>query len=261
MNTGKCIGIVGLAVLITAIPSAWAQRGMGDNEGVVRQALETQRVTIKGTVKEIITEKCKKTTGQFPVGTHLLLKTGEEVQYNVHLGPAVLVKNLVGPFEAGKSVTVRAFRTKKMPEGEFVAIELTFDGKKVRLRNENLRPVWAGRQGRFFGQTVTGADRPRRGQAYGRGYGMGRGRGYGLGYGKGMGRGAGGRYGRGYGKGGGSRGQGYRMYAPGRGMGQGRMNAPARGSGQRRGLGYGRGLGECPWGAAPARRPHYGWSN
>jgi len=261
VNTGKGIVRVSLAILVTAISSTWGQRGLGDNEGVVRQAMETQRVTLKGTVKEIITETCEKATGPFPVGTHLLLLTGEEKRYNVHLGPTVLVKDLVKPFEVGKSVTVRAFRTKKMPEGEFVAIVLTVDDKTVRLRNENLRPVWAGRQGQFSGQTATGADRPRRGQAYGRGYGMGCGRSWGNGYGRGMRRGADWSYGMGYGRGRSGRGQGWGRYAPGRGMGQGNRNVPARCFGQGCDLRYGGGPRGCPWVPAPARRPYYGWQN
>ena len=234
MSTRKWVGIVVLTVLMTTVAKTWGQRGMGDNEGVVRQAIETQRITIEGTVKEVITETCEKTTGPFTMGMHLLLTTGEEKQYNVHLGPAVLVKDLVGPLEAGQSITVQAFRTETMPAKHFVAIALTFDGMTVRLRNENLRSVWAGPQGRFSGRYVVGPECPRRNQAYGRGYGMGNGRGYGVGYGKGMGGGYGWSNGMGYGQGRGGRGQG-------------------------RGLGYGYGPRMCPWGAAPACHPYYGW--
>ena len=236
MSTKKLVGIVTLTALMTMVSTTWGQRGMGDNEGVVRQAVETKRMTVEGTVKEIIIEKCENTTGPFVMGMHLLLTTGEKKQYNVHLGPAVLIKDLVKPLEAGQSVTVQAFRTEKMPTEHFVAIALKFDGKTVRLRDEKLRPAWAGGQGQFLGQYQASPELPRWRPSYGRGFGMDYGRGYRAGLGRGMGRG----YGRG-----GSTGTGY-----GRGRG---------GRGQGRGSGYEYGSRMCPWGAAPGHPQYYGW--
>ena len=244
MSMKKLVVMVALAVLMTTGTATWGQRGVGDNEGVVRQAIETQRTAIEGTVKEIIIETCENTTGPFGIGMHLLLTTGEKKRYNVHLGPAVLIKDLVKPLEAGQSVTVQAYRTQKMPAENFVAITLKFDGKTIRLRDENLRPTWAGRQGQFFGRYQASPELPRWQQwhqAQARGYGMdyGRNRGYGAGFARGMGRG----YGRGW-----SNGMGY-----GRGRGGGR--------GQGRGSGYGYGPRMCPWGrgAAPGYPQYYGW--
>lgn len=227
MSTKKLIGLVALAALMTMCPATLGQRGIGDDEGVVRQSIETQRISIEGTVKEIVVEKCENTTGPFGTGMHFLLMTGEEKQYNVHLGPAVLVRDLAGPLEAGQSVTVQAFRTEKMPAEHFVAVVLTFNGKTVRLRDENLRPIWAGKQGRFFGRYVVGPEHPRWFQARGRGYGMGNGRGYEAGYRRLMGGGYGWSNGICYGQGRGSRMQG-------------------------RGPGYGYRPRMCPWGVGPA---------
>lgn len=234
MSMHKWIGVVVSVVLVTTAATTWGQRGMGNSQGVVRQGVETQRITLQGTVEEIITETCEKTTGPFNLGMHLLITAGEGKQYNVHLGPAVLVKDLVGPLKAGQSVTVQAFRTAIMPAEHFVAIVLTFDGMTVRLRDENLRPLWAGQQGQFLGRYGAGTVCPRPSQTYGRGYGMGNGRGYGIGYGRGMG----GAYGR-------SSSMGY-------GQGQG-------GRGQGRGLGYGYGSRMCPWGMAPGCQLYSGW--
>lgn len=221
MSTRKWVGIVVSAVLMATAAKTWGQRGMDDSEGVIRQAVETQRIAIEGTVKEVLIETCENTTGPFETGLYLLLTTGEDKTYNVHLGPAVIVKDMVEPLNAGQSVTVQAFRTEKMPAEHFVAVLLTFNGKTVRLRNESLRPVWAGRQGRFFGRYVAGPERPRWGPAYGRGYGMGNGRGY--------------------------------AWSNGMGYGQGR-----RGRGQGRGPGIGYGPRMCPWGAAPACPAYFG---
>ena len=240
MSTKKLVAIVALTVLMTAGTTTWGQRGMGDNEGVVRQAIETQRTAIEGAVKEIIVERCENTTGPFGIGMHLLLTTGEKKQYNVHLGPAVIVRDLVEPLKVGQSVTVQAFRTQKMPAEDFVAITLKFDGKTVRLRDESLQPTWAGGQGHFFSRYQASPELPRwpqRRQAYGRGYGMGYGRGYRAGFGRGMGRG----------------------YGRSNGMGYGRGRGGGRGQGRGQGYGYRYSPRMCPWGAAPGYPQYYGW--
>jgi len=253
MSTEKLVGIVVLMTLMTTGTTTLGQRGVGDNEGVARQAIETQRTAIKGTIKEIVIEKCENTTGPFGIGIHLLLTTGEKKQYNIHLGPAVLIKDLVKTLEAGQSVTVKAYRTEKMPEENLVAITFKFDGKTLRLRDENLRPIWAGGQLQFSSQNQASPEFPgwpQWRQPYGgRGYGMGygRGRGYGAGFGRGMGRG----YGRGW-----SNGMGYgRGWSNRMGCGRGRGG----GRGQGRGPGYGYRQGMCPWGNAPGYPRYYGW--
>ncbi|MBN2316205.1 MAG: hypothetical protein JXM79_19920 [Sedimentisphaerales bacterium] len=236
MSTNKWVGMIAMMVLVANGPAVWGQRGMGDDEGVVRQAVETEKTTLEGTIKEIVIEKCEQTTGPFGTGIHLLLTTDEEKLYNVHLGPAVLIQDLVGSLETGQSVAVEAFRTEKMPADNFVAITLKWNGKTVRLRDENLRPTWAGGQGRFFDRYGARPELSPWRQGYGRGYGMGYGRGFRTGYGRGMGRG----YGRGW-----SNGMGY-----GRGRG-------GRGQGRGPGLGYRQGM--CPWNGAPGYSGYYGW--
>jgi len=153
--------IVALMALMTMGTTTWGQRGIGDNDGVTRQAIETQQTSIQGKIKEIVIEKCENTTGPFDIGMHLLLTTDETKQYNVHLGPAVIVRDLIDQLEVGKSVTVKAYRTEKMPKENFVAIVLKYDGKTVRLRDENLRPVWAGGQGRSWGRYQARSELPR----------------------------------------------------------------------------------------------------
>ena len=232
MSTKKLVSIVALTVLMTTGTATWGQRGVGDNEGLVRQAIETQRTAIEGTVKEILIETCENTTGPFGIGMHLLLTTGDKKQYNIHLGPAVLIKDLVKPLEAGQSVTVQAFRTQEMPAEDFVAITLKFDGKTVRLRDENLQPVWAGGQARFFGRYEVRSELPRWRQVYGRGYGKGCRTGFARGIGRGYGR-------------------GWRNR-----MGYGRGRRGVRGQGRSPGYGYGPRI--YPWGASPTCPRLYG---
>ena len=160
----------------TLTPLAYGQKGMGDPTGVARQIPKPEVKTLSGTVVAVETQPCEKTTGHGLIGTHILLKTEKGENLNVHLGWADAVVETAKQLAVGKKVEVTAFRTDKMSEGHYVAQTLTFDGKTVQLRDENLRPVWAG--GPRGPQQQLG-----RGRAYGRGFGRGwrAGAGYGNG--------------------------------------------------------------------------------
>lgn len=163
MLTRMGIGLVcTLSVLATA-QTAPAQRGMGDETGVAQRPDDVDRVTVDGTVKEIITEPCKKTTGKFPVGMHVLLKTDDGVR-NVHLGPAAVLEDLPERLKPGRAVHVKAFRTKKMPKDHCVAITVRTDDRTVRLRDDDLRPRWAVPQPGNRRRGDDGADRARSGR-------------------------------------------------------------------------------------------------
>lgn len=240
MTRGKMIGLMCASAVLATAPAALAQRGMGDEVGVARRAVDVQRVTLDGKVKEVIEEACKKTTGWSSLGTHFLLETDDEKVLNVHLGPAVVVGDLAKRLKPGQAVSVKGFRTEKMPGDEYVAIEVNIDGKTLTLRDEDLRPTWAGPQGKRFARGRGYADRP--------GSGWDKGRMMGRGSGRGMGRGPMcGRAGRGYGWGNrGSRG-GRMMCCPqGRGMGPGMNRGRGMGAGMGRGPGMGRGMMQGP---------------
>jgi hypothetical protein len=161
--------LVGVALLAGVLsPSAYAQKGMGDATGVAQQPTKPKLVTFSGEVVAVETKPCEKTTGNGLVGTHILLKTEKGNPLNIHLGWAEAVKEIAKQLPVGKNVTVVAFRTDKMPEGQYVAKSLTYDGKTVQLRDENLRPLWAG----------AGNGQRESQQPAGRGHGRGRGRGW-----------------------------------------------------------------------------------
>lgn len=212
------ISSVGIAVLAWGIlaPQAHAQRGMGEQSGVARQAVKPEVVSFSGKVLEVKIEPCKMTTGRAYLGTHFILQTPEGGALNIHLGPPVAVDFATKELSVDAKVTVKAFRTTKMPENHYTAQSLVLDNTTIQLRDESLRPVWAG------GGKVVPA---RPGPQWPRGVGRGQGRGYGSGYDRGRSQG------RGYGW---SQGRGY-------GWGQGRGYGWGRGSGAGRGAGFGRG--------------------
>ena len=51
MSTKNLVVIVALTALMATGPTAWGQRGIGDKGGVARQAIDTQRIDIEGTVR------------------------------------------------------------------------------------------------------------------------------------------------------------------------------------------------------------------
>lgn len=190
-------GLLTVVVLWWALPTplVYAQRGMGDSTGVARQEILPELVSLSGRLASVETHPCQKTTGRGVVGTHLKLETDEGEQVNVDLGWAAAVEPIVRQLSVGQEVKVVAFRTDKMPEKQYVAKSLTFGGKTMQLRDENLRPIWAG------GRPAWYASKRRSGYEAGRGRGPGRGwahqrrwayeRGWGRGRRGGPGRGAG----------------------------------------------------------------------
>jgi hypothetical protein len=176
------------------LPRAHAQKGMGERTGVARSVAKPEVVSLSGKVLATETGPCEKTTGKAVVGSHFLLETAEGKMLNIHLGPADAVDYIVKQLIVGKEVTVRGFRTAKMPQDHYVAQSVAFGETTVQLRDEGLRPFWA--QG-------SGLSRGRGGPGYARGPGWRGGRGYGrgLGWRRGWGRGRGwaARCGRGFG--------------------------------------------------------------
>lgn len=163
------------AVLVLSLGSwlpAYAQRGVGDQMGVVRQGLHTSIVKIEGQLVSIETGPCEKTTGLAGIGTHLMLEDSDGKTINLHLGAAAAVARYVRDLEVGDKVIAEAFRTDKMTAGHYVAVKVTVGDKSFRLRDESLRPNWAAQR--------SGGKRP-----WGPGYGRGNGGGYGYGAGYG----------------------------------------------------------------------------
>ena len=164
-----------LAVLLggLGLRAAYAQKGIGDNAGVARQAVAPKIVTLQGTVAAVETGPCKNTTGRAVVGTHFLLKTPDGKTLNVHLGPAPVVESTAKRLAKDGEVKVTAFRTDAMPENHYVAQSLTIGDETVTLRDETLRPDWAGPQPATRGR---GAMQGGNGRGQGRGQGLGQGR-------------------------------------------------------------------------------------
>jgi len=137
--------IVGIVLVLNL--SAFAQKGLGDTRGISRTNIQPEIENIEGILDQVKTGPCEHTTGKAITGTHLFIDTGELDQLiNVHLGAAYAVESYVNELKPGQFVEIQAFRTEKMKPYEFIAKAITTNGKTLHLRDENLRPFWAGDQ-------------------------------------------------------------------------------------------------------------------
>ena len=94
MNT-KTIVIAAATLLLAVVAfQAHAQKGMGDSEGIARQAAKPKIVSVAGTVLEVKTERCELATGRSDLGTHVLLKTSDGKELNIHIGPEADVAHI-----------------------------------------------------------------------------------------------------------------------------------------------------------------------
>lgn len=127
---------------------AFAQRGMGDAEGVARSQEVVQKISGTAVVQEVAVEECTQTTGRYPVGIHLLAENSDGESLNLHLGPEPVLRKITRQIEEGTEISFKAFRTTQLPENNFIVEVIGFNGKQLTLRDESLRPRWAGQRGR-----------------------------------------------------------------------------------------------------------------
>lgn len=149
----KTLTVLASLILLMTI-SVNAQRGQGDLTGMAQQAEKPELVTISGVLDYIKTGPCESATGHAYIGTHLFLQSGEdETLINIHLGAAYAVEDYVNGLQPGDYVEVTGFRTKIMEADNYIAKNLSVNGRVFELRDENLKPFWAGeRRGGFRGR-------------------------------------------------------------------------------------------------------------
>lgn len=145
MNTQiKTIFTLAGLIMLMAV-SANAQRGQGDLTGMAQRAELPELVTISGVLDYIKTGPCESATGHAYIGTHLFLQSGvDETLWNIHLGAAYAVEDYINKLQPGDNVEVIGFRTDLMEADNYVAKEISVNGRVFELRDENLRPFWAG---------------------------------------------------------------------------------------------------------------------
>ena len=147
MRNSIVLALAAIVLYVVTVPVVHAQKGVGNQTGVAREAIKPQVSAFSGNLVEIRIGLCEKTTGRSLVGTHLFLETPDGKILNIHLGPAAAVADIVAKLSVREkqALTVKAFRTEKMPENNYAAQSITFDANTIVLRDNTLRPVWARR--------------------------------------------------------------------------------------------------------------------
>lgn len=138
-----------LAAVLATPGLVYAQKGTGAATGMAREQVKPATQALSGTVTSIVTGACEKTTGKAPLGTHVILLTTDKKTVNLHLGPAgaEVVKEVLAAVKEGSKVEAAAFQTAALPADQFIAKSVTVDGKTLQLRDDTLRPAWAGAMG------------------------------------------------------------------------------------------------------------------
>ncbi len=131
---------------------AVAQKGMGEDTGIVRQGLTPSVTSISGELQAVKSGPCERTTGRASIGTHLIIQDKDGQKLNIHLGPENAVDHVVEQLSLKQTLSVDVFHTEKMPANAYIAKSLSIDGKVIHLRDDNLRPIWAGSRGAGRGQ-------------------------------------------------------------------------------------------------------------
>ncbi len=143
-NLPFCLSVALLAI-VSFVPPATAQKGTGEPAGVGRQAVKPPIEAMSGTIKDVKRGPCEKTTGRSVEGVHLIVQAQDNRTINLHLGPASSLADVIAQLSPGQEIKFDAFRTERMPKDAYVAKSLTAGGKSFALRNDSLRPKWAGR--------------------------------------------------------------------------------------------------------------------
>ena len=127
------IALMGLLVL----PLAYAQRGPGPGQRA-RMYNPANETTVKGTVEEVKTVTWRHGWN----GTRLTLKTADKT-FDVHLGPARLLKGKGFNFAKGDEIEVTGATAKSGGSEALIAREVKKGGETLVLRDARGIPKWS----------------------------------------------------------------------------------------------------------------------
>ena len=144
MKRIKSIFLVTLfSILATAV---YAQKGVGNQSGIGQSNTTLKTKQISGEVKKVLKEPCTQTTGRYDQGTHLLIETddfGKDQILNIHLGPTTELNEMTDKLKLGREISLKVFKTKDLPEKQFIAQSFVYNDHSFTLRDDNFRPFWA----------------------------------------------------------------------------------------------------------------------
>jgi hypothetical protein len=124
-------------LLVTFTSIVWAQRGRGT--GMPRYNPKTE-TTLSGTIEDLQLQ-----TGRYRgTGTHVILKTDSGTM-EVHVGPTTYIEKQQFLLAKGDHIEVLGSQVKIGGKDAFLARQITKEGKKLVLRDQNGVPLWSRR--------------------------------------------------------------------------------------------------------------------
>ncbi len=100
-----------------------------------------QITVLNGVALQLYIDNCKFTFTEADFGLHLKVTTDENQEVFVHLGPVWATSIWTEGIE-GNPIHLVVFKYEHLPENEYVAKELHWDGHAAIFRDENLMPFW-----------------------------------------------------------------------------------------------------------------------
>lgn len=145
MCSNSKVLILAVGITLCCFWSALAQKGAGNFTGMGQEPEKPSVITITGELVEIKTGPCENTTGHAYIGTHLYVKSTDYGNLlNIHLGAAYALEVFIARLSAGDRVEMQVFRTELLKPDNYIATQISANEYTVVLRDENLRPFWAG---------------------------------------------------------------------------------------------------------------------
>jgi hypothetical protein len=133
-------------ILFSASSYSYAQKGMGNKTGIARNNVTNATRKISGKLVKILNEPCTNTTGQYARGLHLIIKQNDQdvERLNIHLGPTSEMSEITEHLKPGQQLELKVFKTNELPDDQYIAKSFTSTHGTYELRNDQLRPFWAG---------------------------------------------------------------------------------------------------------------------
>jgi hypothetical protein len=142
MNISKLVFFV---ILMLSFSVCYSQKGANDQYGIarLRQSIAIEKLEVE--ILKIVEGPCENTMGRSDSGTHLIVRNmADGKQLNIHLGPTNQMQTLVALLPPGKKISAEVFRTPKLAEDQYISKELVIDDLVYEIRDQDLRPFWAG---------------------------------------------------------------------------------------------------------------------
>ena len=137
---GKILILLILLLCIGA--DCFAQKGRGQKTGLARRGYQPKIESIAGEILEIKTGPCEMTTGRAIQSMHLIMQSSNNKKLNLHLGPALILRPLSKQLSAGMNIKIKAFRTPRLIENQYIVQSINLDNKiKVSEKSNLEKPV------------------------------------------------------------------------------------------------------------------------